>query len=82
MVFGVFNFLQKMNERIQLYYYDSSSWLVLVHFLEVIEDTKKPFWNYLTFSIKYFCILNEREMTVYENYNAIAFKSCIQKFTV
>ena len=30
-----------------------------------------------TFSIRWFCILNERIMTVYENYDAIAFKSCI-----
>ena len=27
MVFGVFDFLQKMKERIQLYYYDTSSQL-------------------------------------------------------
>ena len=41
MVFGVFDFLQKTNERIRLYYYDTSSGLVFVHFLEEIEDTKK-----------------------------------------
>ena len=34
------------------------------------------------FSIKLFCILIKGVMPVYENYNAIAFKSCIQKFTV
>ena len=51
MVFGVFDFLQKTNERIQLYYYDTSSRLVFVRFLEEIEDTKKPFRNYLTFII-------------------------------
>ena len=50
MVFGVFDFLQQMNERIQLYYYDTSSRLVFVRFLEKIEVTKKPFRNYLTFS--------------------------------
>ena len=51
MVFGVFDFLQKRtNERIRLYYYDNSSRLVFVRFLEEIEDTKKPFQNYLTFS--------------------------------
>ena len=37
MVFCVFDFLQKMNERIQLYYYDSTSFR---SFLEEIEDTK------------------------------------------
>ena len=43
--FGVIDFLQKMNERIQLYYYDNSGWLVFVRFLEEIEDTKKTFRN-------------------------------------
>ena len=38
-----------MNEGILLYYYDTSIRLVFIHFLEEIEDTKKPFWNYLTF---------------------------------
>ena len=33
------------NERIQLYYYDTSGWLALVLFLEEIEDTKKTFQN-------------------------------------
>ena len=49
-VFGVFNFLQKMNEGIQLYYYDISRQLVFVRFLDEIEDTKKPFRNDLTFT--------------------------------
>ena len=35
--------LQKTNERIWLYYYDTSSRLVFVRFLEEIEDTKKYF---------------------------------------
>ena len=35
-----------------------------------------------TFNIKYFCIRIKRVMTVYENYDVIAFKSCIQIFTV
>ena len=35
-----------------------------------------------TFSIRWFCIRIERVMTVYWNYNVIAFKSCIQIFTV
>ena len=35
-----------------------------------------------TFSIRWFCILIERVMTVYGNYDVIAFKSCIQIFTV
>ena len=35
-----------------------------------------------TFSIRWFCILIKRVMTVYENYNVIAFKSWIQIFTV
>ena len=37
---------KKTNERIRLYYYDTSSRLVL----EEIEDTKKPIRNYLTFN--------------------------------
>ena len=35
-----------------------------------------------TLSIRWFCIPNERVMTVYGNYDVIAFKSCIQIFTV
>ena len=34
-------FFQKMNEKIQLYYYDTSGRLVFVRFLGEIEDTKK-----------------------------------------
>ena len=49
MNFGVIDFLQKTNERIRLYYYDTSGRLVFVRFLEGIEDTKKTFRNYLTF---------------------------------
>ena len=41
--FGVFDFLQKTNEGIQLYYYDTSNRLVFVHFFEENEDTKKHF---------------------------------------
>ena len=43
MVFGVINFLQKTNERIRLYYYDTSGRLVFVHFLEEIDDPKNHF---------------------------------------
>ena len=35
-----------------------------------------------TFNIKCFCILIQGVMLVYKNYNVIAFKFCIQKFTV
>jgi hypothetical protein len=45
MIFGVINFLQKTNEQIRLYYYDTSGRHVFVRFLEEIEDTKKIFWN-------------------------------------
>ena len=38
--YGILNFFQKTNEQIQFYYYDTSGWLVFVHFLEEIEDTK------------------------------------------
>jgi hypothetical protein len=51
MVFDVFDFLQKTNKRIQLYYYDTSSRLVFIRFLEEIKDTKKTFRNYLTFKL-------------------------------
>ena len=43
MVFGVFDFLQKTNEKIRLYYYETSSRLVFVRFLEEIEDIKNHF---------------------------------------
>ena len=48
-VFDIFDFLQKTNEGIRFYYYDTSSRLVFIRFLEEIEDTKKPFRNYQTF---------------------------------
>ena len=35
-----------------------------------------------TFNIKCFCILIQVVMPAYENYNVIAFKFCIQKFTM
>ena len=43
--FGVIDFLQKTNERIRLYYHDTSGRLVFVRFLEKIDDLKKPFRN-------------------------------------
>ena len=43
--FGVIDFFQKTNERIRLYYYDTTGGLVFVRFLEEIEDTKKTFRN-------------------------------------
>ena len=43
-------FSKKTNERIRLYYYETSSRLVFVRFWGEIEDTKKPFRNDLTFS--------------------------------
>ena len=39
--FGVINFLQKTNERIRLYYYDTSGRLVFVRFFEEIDDYQK-----------------------------------------
>ena len=38
-------FLPKTNKQIQLYYYDTSGWLVFARFLEEIEDTKKTVRN-------------------------------------
>ena len=49
MIFSSRCFLQKTNEGILLYNYETSSRLVFVHSLEEIEDTKKTFRNYLTF---------------------------------
>ena len=50
MIFSRQYFLQKTNEQILLYYYETSGRLVFVLFLEESEDTKKTFRNYLTFS--------------------------------
>ena len=47
--FGVIDYLQKTNEQIRLYYYDTSGRRVFVRFLEEIDDPKKPFRNQLTF---------------------------------
>ena len=43
MIFSSRRFFQKTNERIRLYYYDTSGRLVFVHFSEEIEGTKKTF---------------------------------------
>ena len=51
MIFSSRCFFQKTNERILLSYYETSGQLVFVCFLEEIEDTKKTFRNYLTFTI-------------------------------
>ena len=45
MIFSSRRFLQKMNEQILLYYYETSGQLVFVRFLEEIEDTKKTLRN-------------------------------------
>ena len=57
MVFCVFDFLQKMNGRIRLYYYDTSSWLVFIRFFWKRRHKKKLIRSYLTFS-KYVNIYN------------------------
>ena len=38
-------FFQKINEKIRLYYYDTSGRLAFIRFLEEFEDTKKTFQN-------------------------------------
>ena len=43
-LFGTYpQFSQKMNEKIRLYYYDSSGRLVFVRFLGEIKDKKRHF---------------------------------------
>ena len=46
------------------------------------QNAKSSDTKCFTLSIKCFCILIERVMTVYRNYDVIAFKSCIQIFTL
>ena len=46
------------------------------------QNAKSSDTKCFTLSIKCFCILIESVMTVYGNYDVIAFKSCIQIFTV
>ena len=51
------------------------------HYL--LDPNAKSFdTNCIAISIKCFCILIERVMTVNGNYDVIAFRSCIQIFTV
>ena len=45
MIFSSQRFFQEMNEQILLSYFEISGWLVFVHFLEEIEDSKKAFQN-------------------------------------
>ena len=52
MFFWGHQFPPEKNKQIRLYYYDTSGRLVFVRFLEEINDTKKPFQNYLTFTNK------------------------------
>ena len=46
------------------------------------QNAKSSDTKCFTLSIKCFCILIKRLMTLRENFNVIAFKSCIQKLTV
>ena len=50
-IFSRRRFLQKTNEQILLYYYETSGWLAFVRFLKKIKDIKKTFQNYLTFNL-------------------------------
>ena len=43
MVFWAIDFLQKTNEQIRLYYYDTLGQLVFVRFLEEIDDPENHF---------------------------------------
>ena len=43
MAFGVSDFFLKMNEWIRFYYYDTSSWLVFVRFLEELKTPERHF---------------------------------------
>ena len=54
MIFSIRRFLEKKNEQILLYYYETLGRLVFVCFLEDTEDTKKTFRNYLTFKSSIF----------------------------
>ena len=57
MVFGVIDFLQKMNKRIPLYYYDTSARLVLVRFWRKSTTPKNHFeinWPLAKFSLRWF----------------------------
>ena len=45
MIFSSRRFLQKTNEQILLYYYETLGRLVFVRFLEEIEDNKNTFRN-------------------------------------
>ena len=68
-------FFQKLNERIQLYYYDTTGWLVFVHFLEEIKDTKKTFQNQVTF------ISSARQMTWHDRQASWLVLYCSIRFT-
>ena len=48
----------------------------------ILQNAKLSDTKYFTLSITWFWVRIERVMTVYENYNIIAFKSCIQISTV
>ena len=74
MFFGVFDFLQKMNERIRLYYYDTSSQLVFVCFLEESEDTIKNHFEIIW--LKKFLHLNSELYTCKANVRNIFKYSC------
>ena len=53
-LFGIFNSPKKMNEKIRLYYYGTSSWIVFVRFLGELKTPKRHFeinWPLLNESI-------------------------------
>ena len=59
MIFSSRRFLQKTNERILLYYYETSGWLVFVHFFwRKLKTPKRHFKIILPLVIKYSTFLD------------------------
>ena len=77
MVFGVIDFLQKTNEGIRLYYYNTSSRLVFVRFLE--ESTFSKLFSLFIQLFDYIdCIyfkagrnIIKKWLSIFENKNAL-----------
>ena len=65
MIFSSRRFLEKKNEQILLYYYETLGRLVFILFSEEIEDTKNTFRNYLTFSFDKIWLTYEKWFWIY-----------------
>ena len=65
MIFSGRRFLQKMNERVLLYYYETSDWLVFVHLWRKLKTPKGHFEINWTLKLHTYVLMNIRYKRTY-----------------